>query len=268
MPSRRKILVIISDQMRPNCIEGALADHVQLPHLAALQKDAVAFRKHYSVTNPCGPSRASIFTGRYAMKHRSIRNGTPLAHDMPNIASEMRKFGYDPMLFGYSDTSLDPRTRHPNDPDLKNEESVLPGFREVLGMRAQSSYPWRVDLKSKGYDIPEYAHFYDAISPDPSRPARPDDPPFYKAEDSDTAFLTDTLIKDLSVRTDQDWFAVATYIRPYPPLVAPEPYNKMYDPADLPMPPRLASADEQVKNASLYGRCAQSPENDGHRAGL
>lgn len=260
MPSKRKILVIISDQMRADCIDGALADHVSLPNLAALQKDAVTFTKHYSVANPCGPARASIFTGQYPMNHRSIRNGTPLPHDIPNIAREMRKSGYNPMLFGYSDTGIDPRTRHPNDPDLTDEEGLLPGFREVLEMRAESSYPWRADLKSKGYDLPDYANFYDAISPNPSRPARPDDPPFYKADDSDTAFLTDALIKDLSVRTDQDWFAVATYIRPHPPLVAPEPYNKRYNPADLPMPKRLASAEEQAKVHPFMAGALNSPK--------
>lgn len=246
MSQKRKVLVIISDQLRADCVEGALAEHVNMPNVAALRKDAVTFTKHFSVTNPCGPSRASIFTGMYAMNHRSIRNGTPMSDGITNIAREVRKSGYDPMLYGYTDTSLDPRTRHPNDPDLKTEESLLPGFREVLEMRFMESYPWRAYLKSKGYDIPDYAHFFDSISPDPARPARPDDPPFYSAEDSDTAFLTNSLIHDLSVRTEQNWFAVATYIRPHPPLVAPEPYNRMYNPADLPLPARLVSAEQQA----------------------
>ena len=247
MQKKRKVLVIISDQLRADCVEGALADHINLPNITALRKDAVTFTKHFSVTNPCGPSRASIFTGMYAMNHRSIRNGTPMSDGITNIAREMRKSGYNPMLYGYTDTSLDPRTRHPNDPDLKTEESLMPGFREVLEMRFMESYPWRAYLKSQGYDIPEYARFYDSISPDPARPARPDDPPFYSAEHSDTAFLTNSLIHDLSVRTDQDWFAVATYIRPHPPLVAPAPYNKMYDPANLPMPPRQNTPEDQAK---------------------
>ncbi|OUS07304.1 phosphonate monoester hydrolase [Rhodobacterales bacterium 52_120_T64] len=275
MSKKRKILVIISDQLRADCVEGALEKHIKMPNIAALRKDAVTFTKHFSVTNPCGPSRASIFTGMYAMNHRSIRNGTPMSDGITNIAREMRKSGYDPMLYGYTDASLDPRTRHPNDPDLKTEENLLPGFREVLEMRFMESYPWRAYLTSKGYDVPDYAKFYDAISPDPARPARPDDPPFYKAEDSDTAFLTNSLIHDLSVRTDQDWFAVATYIRPHPPLVAPEPYNKMYDPAELPKPARLGSSATQTdvhpfmagalkapKMESVVRGCVVDAEND------
>ncbi len=241
MSNPRKVLIVIVDQFRADCIEGALAADVKLSNIQAFRKQAVTFTRHFSVTNPCGPARASILTGRYAMNHRSIRNGTPLADGIPNIALEARKAGYDPMLFGYTDTSLDPRSRHPNDPDLTTEESLLPGFREMLEMRLKESYPWRAYLQSKGYDLPDYAHFYDAISPDPSRAPRPEDPPFYKAEDSDTAFLTHELLHDLSVRSDQDWFAMATYIRPHPPLVAPEPYNKMYNPNSLPKPVRLAN---------------------------
>jgi len=245
MPQCSKVLFVIMDQFRADCIDGALADHIDLPNIQAFRKEAVTFAKHYSVTNPCGPSRASILTGKYAMNHRSLRNGTPLSDGITNIALEARKSGYDPILYGYTDTSLDPRNRHPNDPVLKSEENVMPGFREVLEMRLKESYPWRAYLKSKGYDLPDYAHFYDAVSPDPSRAARPEDPPFYKAEDSDTAFLTNALLHDLSVRTDQNWFALATYIRPHPPLVAPAPYNKMYDPGTLPKPPRLATQSDQ-----------------------
>lgn len=101
MRDTRNVLFIIIDQLRADCLSGALADHVNLPHLCAFMQDAVSFQRHYSVTNPCGPSRASILTGQYAMNHRSVRNGTPLRHDIPNIATEMRKSGYLPMLFGY-----------------------------------------------------------------------------------------------------------------------------------------------------------------------
>ncbi len=260
MTKKHKILVIISDQLRADCVEGDLAKHIKLPNIAALRKDAVTFTKHFSVTNPCGPSRASIFTGRYAMNHRSVRNGTPLSDSISNIALEMRKSSYEPLLYGYTDTSLDPRTRHANDPDLTNEEGLMPGFREMLEMRFQESYPWRAYLKSKGYDIPDYAHFYDSISPDPARPARPNDPPFYKAEDSDTAFLANSLMHDLAVRADQDWFAVATFIRPHPPLTAPEPYNKMYNPAVLPMPVRQSSSIDQANVHPFMAGALNAPK--------
>ena len=45
-----------------------------------------------------------------------------------NLALEVRKAGYDPTLFGYTDTSPDPRRYTPDDPALKTYEGVLPGM--------------------------------------------------------------------------------------------------------------------------------------------
>jgi len=260
MPQHRKILIVIADQFRSDLISGAMAAHIDLPNITAFRQEAVTFTKHFSVSNPCGPSRASMFTGLYAMNHHSVRNGAPLDDGITNIAREVRKSGYDPLLYGYTDTSADPRVRHPNDPNLMTEEHVLPGFTERLEMRYMESYPWRAYLQSKGYEIPEYTNFYDSISPDPNRPARPNDPPFYRAEDSDTAFLASSLIHDLAVRKDQAWFALATFLRPHPPLVAPEPYNVMYDPKTLPMPVRLGSRAQQAAVHPFMAAAIDAPK--------
>ncbi len=119
----------------------ALAAHVDLPNIRALARDAVSFRNHYSVANPCGPSRASLLTGQYAMNHRAVRNGTPLRHDVPNIATEMRKVGYLPMLWGYTDTAQDPRVHHPRDPAVRTFEHPMVGFHEMQKMRLEESLP-------------------------------------------------------------------------------------------------------------------------------
>ena len=242
MARRRNVLFILIDQLRADLLHGPLADHVDLPNLRAFMDEAVAFRRHYSVCNPCGPSRASILTGQYAMNHRSVRNGTPLRHDTPNLALEVRKLGYAPLLFGYSDTSLDPRVHDADDPRLRTYEGVMPGFDEVVEMGSEVSQPWRDDLAAKGYDLPDYARFYEP-QPAPGAPRGLDDPAFYRAEDSDTAFLTNAFLDDLRGRGNTGWFAHLTYIRPHPPLVAPAPYNRMYDPQALPLPAAVPDDD-------------------------
>ena len=65
-------------------------------------------------------------------------------------------------------------------------------------------------------------------------------------DDSDTAFLTDACLTHLRARGGRPWFAHLTYIRPHPPLVAPAPYNRMIDPATLPLPDRLASQNDEL----------------------
>ena len=241
----RNVMFIIIDQMRADLLHGALAEHVPLPNLRALMGEAVSFTRHYSVANPCGPSRASILTGQYAMNHRSVRNGAPLRHDTPNLATEIRKGGHLPLLFGYTDTTLDPRLHQPVDPDLRTYERVIPGFVQVVEMGADESFPWRASLVAKGYDLPDYADFYVPVAEE-GQPRRVDDPAFYRADDSDTAFLTDACLTHLRARGGRPWFAHLIYIRPHPPLVAPAPYNRMIDPATLPLPDRLASQNDEL----------------------
>ena len=92
---RKNVLFITADQWRGDtlgCIEHPV---VQTPHLDQLAGEGVLFRKHYAQTVPCGPSRASLYTGLYAMNHRSVNNGTPLNARFTNIALEARKSGYD-----------------------------------------------------------------------------------------------------------------------------------------------------------------------------
>lgn len=245
MAPRKNVLFVTIDQLRADTVFGDLADHVDMPNLRALMQEAVTFTRHYSVTNPCGPSRASLLTGQYAMNHRSIHNGTPLRFDAPNIATEARKLGYVPMLFGYTDTAQDPRAYPEGDPALTTYEYPMRGFYEAVEMRLEESLPWRADLQAKGYNLPDYSDFYKPVAR-PGSAARINDPAFYRAEDSDTAFLTNAFLKDLSVRGDAPWFSHITYIRPHPPLVAPEPYNSMYNPDSLPAPKRL---DPEVEAA-------------------
>ncbi|WP_120500068.1 sulfatase-like hydrolase/transferase [Roseovarius sp. EL26] len=252
MPNTRNVLFIIIDQLRADCLKGALADHVNLPHLRALMQDAVTFDRHYSVTNPCGPSRASILTGQYAMNHRSVRNGTPLRHDTPNVATEMRKAGYLPMLFGYTDTSADPRVHHPNDPAMKTYEYPMAGFHEMTEMRMEMSYPWQSMLMAEGYQVSNY---WDVYRPQPDADGTPrlNGPAIYTAEHSDTAFLTDSFLGKIRAYSSQNWFAHLTYIRPHPPLVAPAPYNNMYDPASLPFPQRLDNTTSEFDTHPFFG---------------
>lgn len=257
MTDQKNVLFIIIDQLRADCVNGALADHVDLPNVRAFMGDAVRFDRHFSVVNPCGPSRASILTGQYAMNHRSVRNGTPLRHDAPTLASEMRKAGYLPMLFGYTDTSGDPRVHHPNDPAVQSYEYPMAGFQEMVEMRLEVSLPWQSHLIRNGYAFKNYWDVYKPVSPTGSTP-KLNDPAMYKAEHSDTAFLTDRFLDIMPAYAREGWFAHLTYIRPHPPLVAPAPYNDMYDPADMPLPTRHATADKDAALHPFFGPAQQN----------
>lgn len=257
------------DQLRADCVTGAIGATLQLPNLRSLMNEGVTFAKHFSVATPCGPSRASMFTGRYAMNHRSVRNGAPLDSRHTNIALELRAVGYDPLLFGYTDTSLDPRDRSLNDPELKTYEGVMPGFREILRFRYSANEAWQGHLRRNGYNVP-------VAKEDLYRPVRSDgrpstdicDPAWFRKEDSETAVLTDKTIEFLESFSTPGWFAHVAYIRPHPPLVAPAPYSRMYRPEDLPDPVRPSSIDEQIAQHSFFQAYFAEPSNHSLFAGF
>ena len=83
-------------------------------------KRASAFLRHYTQATPCSPARACLYTGLYQMTTRVVRNGTPLDARHDTIAKMLRRAGYDPTLFGYTDQAVDPRTTSGDDPWLQD----------------------------------------------------------------------------------------------------------------------------------------------------
>ncbi|MBX2880460.1 MAG: sulfatase-like hydrolase/transferase [Granulosicoccus sp.] len=254
----KHILLIVIDQFRADCVHGALADVAPLPNLRSLMDEAVTFTSHYTVTTPCGPSRASLLTGLYAMNHRSVRNGTPLSSRHQTIGSLLRQLGYESLLFGYTDTSIDPGTVHQNDPVLKNYEGLAAGFEEMVRMRLETPGAWIGYLKNHGYPEPEdhwdwYKPILDLSTATDENPEGSPirSPACYSAQHSDTAYLTDRTLETWNGIERRNSFSLVTYIRPHPPLVAPAPYNTMVDPAQIP-PPRRNNASQMLAASHPY----------------
>ena len=241
------ILLITADQWRGDCLSALGHPCVRTPHLDALAADGTLFRSHYTQATPCGPARASLYTGLYLHNHRSVINGAPLDARHSNVALEARKAGYDPALFGYNDVSPDPRSYPPGDPVLTSYEGLLPGMTPIVVLR-EDNLPWLADLMSKGYEVSlEPSAVFQPRRDAPGAAERGPTwaPPLYRAEDSNTAFLTSEAMKYISVRGRQPWFVHLSYLAPHPPFLAPEPYNDMIDPAEVPMPLRLESPEAE-----------------------
>lgn len=247
-PSRQKnILFIIADEWRPDQLGMGQA---LTPNYQALARDGICFRKHYGQVMPCAPARASIHTGLYAMTHRVVTNGSPLARHHKNFAQHLRSHGYGPMLFGYSDSAVDPLGLQPRDPDLRDSEGRLSGISvgALVGANplATRHDPWRAYLRRKGY---KFAHPRDVYLPDYSQlngnGGIAGHPALYSADDSDTAFLTDQFLSWLSDQTSR-WCSMLCYLRPHPPFTAPAPYNSAVDPSSLPPMRRTITWQEQA----------------------
>lgn len=248
MPSRPDILLITLDQFRGDSLAAVGHPCVRTPNLDALAADGVLFRNHYANCAPCSPARASLLTGLYQMNHRVCRNGTPLDARHATVATEARAVGYDPLLFGYTDQSIDPRGVPADDPRLRTYEGIAPGFAVHTDM-AEPSPLWREWLAARGVDLGSGVH--DVFRPrgsgrPPAGPHR--EPPAFDADSTETAFLTDRMIEHLSARDGAAGpaFLHVSQIRPHPPFVVPAPYNTLIDPAATPRPVRAASREAEA----------------------
>jgi arylsulfatase A-like enzyme len=253
------VLFITVDQWRGDCLSTLGHPVVRTPNLDRLAATGVLFRRHYAQAAPCGPSRASLYTGLYLMNHRSVNNGTPLDARFTNIALEARALGYDPTLFGYTDTSVDPRTVDPDDARLRSYEGVLPGFAEGCHLPEGAPTAWLDWLAAEGITVPDDWRLLD----DPAGPG-------YDYDHTQTAFLTDLAIEHITDRGDEPWFVHLSYLRPHPPFVPTAPFDTLYDPANMPAPVRAATREAE---GSLHPLCAglvsfpltAAPDDDGEQ---
>jgi arylsulfatase A-like enzyme len=245
--ARKKVLFITADQWRGDALGFLGHPAAKTPNLDALARESTSFTRHFTCSAPCGPARTTLLTGLYPFIHRSVRNGTPLDRRHTNLALEARRAGRDPVLFGYTDSSADPRELAPEDPRLRSFEGVLPGFRLEATLNEGALSGWLTELARKGYDVPE--PLFDIYAPsdanaDPTRFWR--GPAKYKAEDSDTAYIADKVIDYTRLRRNEEWLIHAVFLRPHPPIIAPAPYNQLVATRDVPTPKRQATREQEA----------------------
>ncbi len=232
MPPDRNVLFITLDQWRGDCLSALGHPLVETPALDALAAQGVLFANHWANAAPCGPSRACLYTGTYQHRNRSILNGTPLDARFTNVALLARASGYDPVLFGYTDTSVDPRTVPPGDPRLSSYEGVLPGFRAIVEDPWEEGSPaWGRWLAAHGVDVPANPH--DLYEPMEGFPGAEEHgwtwaPARFHAELSQTTFLREELVSWLERNGDRPFFVHASFIRPHPPRRNPVGYHDLY----------------------------------------
>ena len=249
----KNVLFITADQWRGSCLSALGHAVVKTPNLDKLAASGVLFSQHYAQSTPCSPSRASIHTGMYLKNHRVCNNGTPLDRRFTNIAQEARQCGFDPVLFGYTDTALDPRDLGENDPRLKSYETVLPGYSLGQGL-TEAPLAWVQWLADKGYSTPEddlcgevYRQFDDQHKEDKRGVGYLPAP--YGAEHTETAFLNEKVMQYIDSKEGNAFFIHLSWLRPHPPFLVPEPYHSMYQPAQTEPPIRHYSlAQEQAQH--------------------
>ena len=244
----KNVLFIVADQWRGDCL-GSLGHPAALtPNLDALAGRGVTFTRHFGQSAPCGPARASMLTGLYAMNHRVVANGIPLDARHVTLPMALRHAGLDPNLIGYTTTVPDPRTTSVADIRFTEWGEVMEGWRVFAHFDEKTWRHYFAWVQGKGVAVP--AEPMSLMAPDgpagPSgRPAR------IPACVSDTAWTADHAIQFLrTTRPGRPWVLHCGFFRPHPPFAAPAPWHEAVAPEVIP-PPIGGSPDQEAAQHPL-----------------
>jgi len=134
---RPNVLIVLSDQQRPDSC-GVFGQRLPVtPRLDALAADGVAFDSAFTVQPVCGPARAAIQTGQYPTRNGCWRNGVALAPSSHTLATRMNELGYQTGYVGKWHLASDRGRGRPTDrPAVHLERRPVPperrgGYRDV-----------------------------------------------------------------------------------------------------------------------------------------
>ncbi|WP_205857392.1 sulfatase-like hydrolase/transferase, partial [Phytoactinopolyspora endophytica] len=94
-PDRKpNILLVMTDQQRWDALAAAGTFPVRTPNLDRLVAEGTWFRRTYSQSPLCVPSRASVLSGRYPHQHHCVDNDSSPWPEAPSFVRSLREAGY------------------------------------------------------------------------------------------------------------------------------------------------------------------------------
>ncbi|MFI3213329.1 MAG: sulfatase-like hydrolase/transferase [Eubacteriales bacterium] len=200
---KMNLIIITPDQMRADYLGCYGNTMVKTPHIDKLANKGVRFDKMYCAAPLCGPSRCSFATSTYFSEHNHRNYWSTISPDVPNIATSLKKAGYQTGMFG------------------KNHLFTYERLGEVWD---------QLDEVCLGnYDgHPEYVHSFSS---------------FTLADDHEfniTGRLTTEGIDFIKGCEEKPFFLWLNYQDPHPAFCCPKPYDMMYDPKDIVLSKRVS----------------------------
>ncbi len=213
---RPNFLIVVADSAQ----SGAYAlngGQARTPNVERIAREGVRFTNAWSVAPICHPGRASLFTGLFPRGHGIITNAD-VHHWYPfrqldgvkSFAEALGEAGY---RCGYAGQW------HVQDIRGFHDNRAIPSKMHVEGLRARGIQERCLpDHTFKGCGRLNIS-----------------------AEDTREGEFTRTalgLIEDYA-KLDQPWLIECDFDAPHPPCHVPAPYDGLYDPAQIKLPPNL-----------------------------
>ena len=263
--NRPNILLIMTDQHRYDTLGCYGAPTCRTPNIDGIAARGVRFHSAYTSTSPCSPARAALFTGLYPHHNHVLSNDKPLNPDVPTLASELRRAGYN---LGYAGKWHVDRETVPTDHGFEGRD--FPGYGYparggiIEGMRWASggeSFPHYAEyLEKHGYDPPRVLESY--MGDNPGKQSQE----MYALQSGTVEMSFEYMVSEFAVELmrkfkqtrDQEskpFFIWANFWGPHTPCLIPEPYYSMYDPKTIPEEPSFTETwDCKPRVQELYER--------------
>jgi len=115
------VLVLMTDMQNVHYLgcDHQTKENIRTPNLDRLGREGMIFRKAYDAVPVSAPTRASLLTGTYPMKHGQLGNSYLLTEagpqgKTPSLANLFRDNGYNTAMFGKQHSNLEPLESLPN----------------------------------------------------------------------------------------------------------------------------------------------------------
>ncbi len=236
--SAPNILFINIDQLRPDFLGCYGFPAETSPEIDRVAAGGIKCTGMYCASPMCTPSRYSLISGLFPSAHGALTNDEGPRPGVSSLIAEISRQGYHSVCFGKLH-------HHPIDSHF--------GFDEVFlhdgTFRARRPYSvysrW---LLEQGIDEDDLAYPVE-IDDDPERRRLRDRIHWGRCrlEDAHTesTFLANLAISHFDrLSSNQPLFCYASFLAPHSPYCPPAPYDQMFDPAAMPLPPR--ETEEQL----------------------
>ena len=257
---RPNFLFIMCDQLRWDYLSCAGHPTLQTPNIDRLAERGVYFTNTFVQSPVCGPSRASIYTGRTVHSHGSTWNGVPLSIAEKTIGEYLQEGGYRSAVAGKVHVIPDREAFERIGVTPANEavRTIANGgfepfdrddsvhTKQMFSFRPQPKYnDWMRELGYEGEN--PWLSYANSVEDEDGNVISGWDlrsasyPAQVPKEHSESHYITSRAIEFIDGMDNQSWMLHLSFIKPHWPYVAPAPYHDMYGPEDVPPANRAAA---------------------------
>ncbi len=259
MDKRPNIILLMADQMRGDCLGINGHPDVKTPFLDSLAAEGVRYSNAYSACPTCVPARATLYTGMSQVKTGRVGYEDLIPWDYPHtLAGELSNAGYYTQCVGKM--HVHPLRNNLGFHDVRLHDGYLHAYRRpdtpsFEDQRVADDYYWwlknqldaAADPVDTGLDCNSWV-------------ARPW---IYEEKYHPTNWVASECLDFLRRRDrSKPFFLMASFVRPHPPLDAPQCYFDLYDHRELSAPYRGDWNDEERMLRDGHSYHAQSSPSD------